>query len=137
MNSRPKIIVSSLDVQRLEKLLEAMPRSAFPGKADLENELLRAEVVQPELLPAGVVSMNSVVQFKVESTGESFTMALVYPKDVDGSTDKLSILAPVGSALLGLSEGDTIVWPRPGGGSLTVRIEKVLFQPESAGQFHR
>lgn len=137
MNKRPNLIISALDAQRLDKLLEALPDAAFPGKAELEAELLRADVVEPADLPATAVSMNSTVRFRVESTGETFTMTLVYPKDVDGSSDKLSILAPVGSALLGLSEGDSIVWPSPGGGSLTVRIEEVVFQPERAGQLHR
>ena len=137
MNSRPNLIVSSRDAERLEKLLEDLPQSAFPGKADLENELARAEILEPEAIPASVVTMNSTVRFKVESSGETFTMTLVYPKDVDGSSDKISILAPVGSALLGLSENDLIEWPKPGGGSLAVRIEAVVFQPERAGLFHR
>lgn len=137
MNTRPKLIISSLDADRLDKLLEALAPTAFPGKADLEAELARGQIVRPEDMPANVVTMNSTVQFAVESTGERFRMTLVYPKDADGSSDKLSILAPIGSALLGLSEGDTIVWPRPGGGSLTVKIEEILFQPEGAGQLHR
>ncbi|MGY6631475.1 MAG: nucleoside diphosphate kinase regulator [Wenzhouxiangella sp.] len=136
-NDRPSLVISSLDAERLEKLLEGLPKSAFAGKADLENELARADIVEPEAIPTTVVTMNSTVRFKVESTGETFTMTLVYPKDVDGSSDKISILAPVGSALLGLSENDQIEWPRPGGGALTVLIEAVVFQPERVGQFHR
>ncbi len=137
MNSRPNIIVSTLDVERLDKLLESLPDSAFPGKAALEAELLRAQIVEPREMPPTVVSMNSTVRFKVESSGEVFTLTLVYPKDIDGSSGKISILAPVGSALLGLSQGDAIEWPRPGGGMLKVRIEEILFQPEREGQFHR
>lgn len=137
MPTRPKLMISSLDAERLDKLLESLPQAAFPGKADLEAELARAEIARPEDMPANVVTMNSTVQFEVESTGERFTMTLVYPKDVDGSGDRLSILAPVGSALLGLTSGDRIEWPRPGGGTLTVRIDEVLFQPERAGQLHR
>jgi regulator of nucleoside diphosphate kinase len=61
----------------------------------------------------------------------------VYPKDVSGDADGISVLAPVGSALLGLSVGDEIQWPRPGGGVSTVRVDEVLYQPERSGELHR
>lgn|SRR5690606_32539124 len=137
MSSKPNIILSSLDVERLEKLIESLPDNAFPGKAALENELARADVVDPRKVPPSVVTMNSRVKFSVVSTGESFNLTLVYPKDVDAAGDKISILAPVGSALLGLSQGDEIEWPKPGGGMLRVRIDEVLYQPERAGELHR
>lgn len=134
---KPKIIISSRDLERLENLLESLPHDAFPGKEDLEDELARAEVVDPKSVPPHVVTMNSAVRFKVASTDQEYTMTLVYPKDVkhDGST--VSILAPVGSALLGLSQGDEIEWPKPGGGVLRVRIEEVTYQPERSGEYHR
>jgi regulator of nucleoside diphosphate kinase len=81
--------------------------------------------------------MNSTVNFVVESTGEEFTLTLVYPKNIDSIGDKISILAPVGSALLGLSQGDQIEWPKPGGGLVTVTIKEVTYQPERAGELHR
>ena len=64
-------------------------------------------------------------------------MTLVYPKDVNGAADRISVLAPVGSALLGLSAGDELDWPRPGGEMMTVRVLDVVYQPERAGEFHR
>jgi regulator of nucleoside diphosphate kinase len=137
MNTRPKVIISSLDADRLDKLLDSLPEGAFPGKSDLQAELERAEIVAPEDLPATVVSMNSTVRFRVESSSEEFTLTLVYPRDMDSSSGKISILAPVGSALLGLSQGDEIEWPRPGGGVLRVRIEDIVYQPERSGEFHR
>jgi regulator of nucleoside diphosphate kinase len=81
--------------------------------------------------------MNSKVRFEVESSREEFCLTLVYPKDTDASGEKISIFAPVGSALLGLRQGDQIEWPKPGGGVLRVRIKEVLYQPERAGDFHR
>jgi regulator of nucleoside diphosphate kinase len=81
--------------------------------------------------------MNSTVKFKVESSSEEFELTLVYPKDIDASGSKISILAPVGSALLGLSQGDEIEWPKPGGGVLRVRIVEVTYQPERSGEYHR
>lgn len=137
MNSRPKIIISSLDAERLEALLDSLPDGAFPGKADLRAELARADIVAPEDVPANVVSMNSTVRFRVESSSEEFRLTLVYPKDMDSSGTKISILAPVGSALLGLSHGDEIEWPKPGGGLVRVRIEEIVYQPERSGEYHR
>lgn len=137
MSSKPNIIMSSLDVERLEKLIESLPENAFPGKVALENELARADVVDPSEVPPTVVTMNSRVRFSVISTGETFNLTLVYPKDLDASGEKISILAPVGSALLGLAQGDEIEWPKPGGGVLRVRIDEVLYQPERAGELHR
>ena len=137
MTTRPKIVISSLDAEQLDRLLESLPANAFPGRADLEAELMRAEVVEPQEIPPTVVTMNSTVEFRVASSSEVFRLTLVYPKDVDASGGTISILAPVGSALLGLSEGDQIEWPKPGGGSLQVLIEKVVYQPERAGELHR
>lgn len=137
MAKRPKIVISSTDLARLEKLLESLSDGAFPGKAELEAELDRADVVEPQEIPSSVVTMNSTVRFRVDSTDEEFCLTLVYPKDVDASGGTISILAPVGSALLGLSEGDQIEWPKPGGGTLQVRIVEVVNQPERAGEYHR
>lgn len=137
MTQRPKIILSATDAERLEKLLEALPDASFPGKAELEAELDRADILDTHKMPPNVVTMNSKVRFRVTSSSEEFTLTLVYPKDVDGSGGTISILAPVGSALLGLSEGDEIEWPKPGGGTLQVRIEEILYQPERSGDFHR
>ena len=114
MNSRPQVVLTSRDLDRLEALLESLPENAFPGKAALRAELDRAEIVEPEQIPPSVVTMNSTVRFGIDSSGEDFCLTLVYPKDVDGTENKISILAPVGSALLGLSTGDEIEWPRPG-----------------------
>jgi regulator of nucleoside diphosphate kinase len=137
VNTRPNIIISSTDAERLEKLLDALPAQAFPGKVELEAELARAEVLAPTQIPPTVVTMNSKVKFRVDATAEEFCLTLVYPKDVDSSGATISVLAPVGSALLGLSQGDEIEWPRPGGGKLKVRIEEVVYQPERAGEYHR
>ncbi len=137
MNTLPGITISSLDADRLEKLLETTQDREFAGKENLEAELLRANIVAPEAMPDNVVSMNSTVRFRVKSTGEVFTKTLVYPKDMDDLESKISILAPVGSALLGLEQGTSIDWPNPAGGNVSVVIEEIMFQPERAGQLHR
>jgi regulator of nucleoside diphosphate kinase len=137
MRIKPNIVVSALDAERLERLLERLSPEVFPGKADLENELERAEVVRPEDVPPTVVTMNSTVRFKVSDSSEEFCLTLVYPDDIDSTGTKISILAPVGSAMLGLSEGDEIEWPRPGGGMMSVRVVGLSYQPERAGDHHR
>lgn len=139
MTAKPEIILSERDAERLEKLLDSFPANAFPGKADLEVELERAKIVDSKDIPPDVVTMNSKVKFRVSkfrvsSSDSEFCLTLVYPKDVDESGETISILAPVGSALLGLSRGDEIEWPKPGGGVLKVRIEDVLYQPDQWGQ---
>lgn len=137
MNSKPKITVSTLDLDRLEALLDATPDRDFAGKAALQAELDRAEVLEPEQMPPDVVTMNSTVRFALQGGSEAFSQTLVYPKDADGSADRISILAPVGGALLGMKVGDTIEWPGPSGKPLAVRIVEIVYQPERAGDLHR
>ncbi|MCE9786433.1 nucleoside diphosphate kinase regulator [Shewanella chilikensis] len=124
-------------MDRLERLLESLPANAFPGHQALEAELERAEIRSSKEMPDNVVTMNSEVRFRMSSSNEEFTLRLVYPKDADGSAGKISILAPVGGALLGLAQGDEIEWPGPGGGMVKVRIEEIIYQPERSGDFHR
>jgi regulator of nucleoside diphosphate kinase len=137
MNTKPQLIISSLDAERLESLLDSLPNSAFPGRAGLEAELARAKIVAPEQIPPTVVTMNSTVKFTVENSNEEFCLTLVYPKDMDTKGGSISVLAPVGSALLGLSKGDQIEWPKPGGGMIKVRIDEITYQPERAGEYFR
>lgn len=137
MIHRPPITISTLDAARLERMLDSLSSSHFPDSDDLEAELDRANIVKPQEIPPDVVTMNSTVTFKIESSDREFSLTLVYPNDANDSTRKISILAPVGSALLGLREGDEISWPKPGGGLLLVRILKVTYQPERSGDFQR
>ncbi|WP_014706390.1 nucleoside diphosphate kinase regulator [Methylophaga nitratireducenticrescens] len=137
MNSQPDIIISELDYSRIENLLQATSGIPANVKMALLTELERADLVAPEQMPANVVTMNSQVKFSVVSTGVTFTLKLVYPKDMDSSGNTISILAPVGSAMLGLKEGEEINWPDGQGGMLQVRIETIEYQPERAGEFHR
>jgi regulator of nucleoside diphosphate kinase len=137
MKAGSELVISTLDADRLEKLLDALPAQSFGGKTELEAELARARVVDPKDIPPNVVTMNSTVRFRITSSNEEFELTLVYPKDSDASGKTISILAPVGSALLGLSQGDEIEWPKPGGGVLRVRIVEVVYQPERAGELHR
>jgi regulator of nucleoside diphosphate kinase len=133
---KPPIIVSTQDADRIDALLSSLPKGSFPGQSLLEAELARAQLVEPQDVPSTVVTMNSTVRFR-NAGGEEFRMTLVYPRGMDEKGGTISILAPVGSALLGLSQGDEMTWPRPGGGDLKVTLVEVIYQPERSGEFHR
>ncbi|GAB2737091.1 nucleoside diphosphate kinase regulator [Melaminivora jejuensis] len=135
MLRKPAITLSSLDMDRIEALLDKST-TPFPGRDQLEAELDRADVLDPKDMPPNVVTMNSTVQFTILETKKSSTLTLVYPREMDGSGDKVSIFAPVGIALLGLAVGDEFEMPSPTG-QVTVRVDSITFQPESAGELHR
>lgn len=137
MSEKPPIIISSQDADRLDALLDSLDAKQFPGRDALLDELQRAEIVESNEVPSNVVTMNSTVRFKTNSTGEAFSLTLVYPRNLDSSGEKISVLAPVGSAMLGLSEGSEIEWPKPGGTMLKVHVDEILYQPERAGDWHR
>ncbi|HEX7815101.1 nucleoside diphosphate kinase regulator [Dyella sp.] len=133
---KPSIVFSSLDVQRIEALLERMPPAEAARYADLASELARAEVVAPADMPPGVVTMNSTVRFEDEADGDIDTVTLVYPAQA-GQPGTVSILAPVGSALLGLTVGQHIEWPMPDGRHRRLRVLAIDYQPEASGDLHR
>ena len=135
MTTSPSIILTRLDVQRLEKLIETLDDS-LPGVIALQEELDRADkIVSHTDVPAGVVTMNSRVHCREQSSGKDYHLTLVYPKDANADEGKISILAPVGSALLGLQVGQHINWPAPGGKTLKLELLEVEYQPEAAGNF--
>ena len=123
---------------RLRRLVEqnAAGKNAKECEA-LEAELDRAEVVAPTDVPQDVVTMNSRVRFVDESTGEEHEATLVYPFDANVDEWRISVLAPIGAALLGLSIGQFIDWPMPDRATKRLRVVSVLYQPEAAGEFHR
>lgn len=131
------IVISSLDLERIEDLLEQPMHRDSPGTDALRAELARANVLDPAEMPADVITMNSVATLIDESSGESREISLVYPREADTATNKISVLAPVGSAMLGLRVGQSIDWKVPGGRSLRLRVTGISFQPEASGQFHR
>lgn len=137
MSTKPSLILTRLDVQRLERLIESLDEKTqdSPGVLALQDELDRAEqVVGHEDVPAGVVTMNSRVHCRDEVSGKDYHLTLVYPKDA-GAEGTVSILAPIGSALLGLSVGEQIDWPAPGGKTLKLKLLEVEYQPEAAGDY--
>jgi regulator of nucleoside diphosphate kinase len=131
---KPKIIISEQDLNRLETMLEHQT-AVTPTMKLLEDELARAEVVNPQEIPSNVVTMNAKVAITIAPSEESVDVVLVYPHDFKGEKGQLNILAPIGAAILGLAEGQEISWPQPDGNEMKVKVEKVIFQPEREGDF--
>lgn len=132
----PPIIMSSLDWDRLDQLMAEPANRRLPVAAALQRELDRARIVEPNEVPPEVVTMNSTIRFMDETSKAESELTLVYPVAA-GAAGTVSVLAPVGSALLGLSVGQTIAWPMPGGRTAQLRVLEVLRQPEAMGEFHR
>lgn len=130
--NRPSLMLTTQDARRLEALLQGAAGRASPMAALLEEELVRADVVDDADIGAGVVTMNSRVVCEDVDSGERHEIELVYPHEADAARGRVSVLAPVGAALLGLSTGDAIAWPVPGGRTLQMRVVAVPFQPEAA-----
>ena len=121
----PSITVSSHDLARLEALLDSPAASALPAAAALSDELTRATVLAPGEMPAGTGKMHSRVECEDAPTGDKHVLTLVYPREANVDEHKVSVLAPVGTALLGLSIGQSIDWDAPGGRKLKLRVTAV------------
>lgn len=132
----PPIVMSSLDWDRLDQLMADPANRRLPVATALQRELDRARIVEPNEVPPEVVTMNSTIRFVDETSKAETQLTLVYPVAA-GAPGTVSVLAPVGSALLGLSVGQTISWPMPGGRTAELRVLEVLRQPEAMGEFHR
>ena len=128
MAGEPSLYLTQDDLEALSRLIDAQG-----GRfARLEGELARAMVVPRNQIPDDVVTMNSRVLFENETTGERREVTLVYPREADIDAGKISILVPVGTALLGLRVGQSIDWQLPSGQMPRYRIIDVPYQPESA-----
>lgn len=130
------IYITELDMQRLQKLLDSMEVSSR-NKAhvrELEEELLRSHIVPSDKIPPDVITMNSRVRLKDMDSGAEMTYTLVYPNSADPSQDKISVLAPIGTALIGYRAGNIIEWKVPSG-VRRFRVEEIIYQPEASGNF--
>lgn len=133
----PALRITPEDMERLRTIVErALESSRAAAAEQLELELDRAMVVPQGQMPPDVVTMRSRVLFEDMETGRRREATLVYPDEASMDQSKVSILAPVGVALLGLKVGDTIEWPLPNARLARLRILEVLYQPEAAGDFH-
>ncbi|MGE5113267.1 MAG: nucleoside diphosphate kinase regulator [Acidobacteriaceae bacterium] len=133
------IFVTEPDMDQLSHLVDGVRqtvgRDPVPVKM-LETELDRAVIVSPFVIPPDVVTMHSRVRVRDLNANQDSTYTLVFPRDADFSHGKISVLAPVGTAILGCRIGDVIEWNVPGG-TRKLRIEEVLYQPERARRVAR
>ena len=133
-----KIYITDYDLKRLNKLLEADYKIDIRDKKylmELENELQQAEVVASKKIPKKVITMNSKVCLKDLDSGKEMVYSLVFPGQADITQNKISILSPLGTALIGYRSGDIIKWKAPSG-VRRLRVEKIVYQPEAAGDYH-
>lgn len=135
MAHKRMIICSKEDYERLRNLFASRFAAAFGDKPYLQSlrgELNVAKIVDPDEVPPDVVTMNSTVRLRQLRTKEVETYTLVYPQDADIAEGKLSVLAPIGTAILGYRVGDCVVWQVPSG-MIRFKIEELVFQPERDG----
>jgi regulator of nucleoside diphosphate kinase len=133
------IYITDYDLTRLKELINAGISVAArdqPLLETLQGELDRAHIVEPSAVPSDVVTMNSRVRLIDVETKEEHVYTIVFPSEANLEEHKISILAPIGTALLGYRVGDTVEWPVPGG-IRRLRIDALLYQPESAGDYRR
>jgi regulator of nucleoside diphosphate kinase len=129
-------VFTNADFDRLQAVLESPRSGPATGAAALRKELQRGKVVSAQEVPKGVVTMNSRVRVRHLDERVSKTYSVVYPADADIGRGKISVLAPIGAALLGARIGQVVEFTAPAG-RRRLRVEKVLYQPEAAGDFHR
>ena len=131
----PRVIyITQQDMKRLRPLIEGVKNSRDDLRG-LQAELAHARVVTPADVPPDVITMNSKARLRDLDTGEEMVFTLVFPGDANVENDRISVVAPIGTAMLGQRVGDEFEWEVPAG-SVRLRVEEVLYQPEAAGHYH-
>lgn len=132
------ICITETDKNRLSWLIETTrERDGVEDREyldKLEHELERATIVEANAIPADVITMGSKVRLRDLVSGEANIYSLVFPRDADFNQGKISVLAPIGTAILGYRKGDTIEWQVPSG-LRRLKVDDVIYQPEAAGHF--
>ena len=131
------IYITDREMDRLRDLLNRA-KDANPLRTDLkdlEAELNRARLVASQAVPGDVITMNSKVRLVDRDTDEELIYTLVFPEEANIGQAKISILAPIGTAMLGHRRGDTFRWQVPDG-VVTLEVKEILYQPEAAGEYH-
>lgn len=127
------IYITKLDKEKLEQIIDEEIFTCVKEEKlfrNLEKELNKAILISPQDLPENIITMDSKAIIQLD--GEEMEISLVYPQDSDWESNKLSIFSPIGTALIGYKEGDTVEWELPNGEKTKIYIKKVLFQPEAA-----
>lgn len=137
MTGNPDIYITEFDLKRLRELLRLAKVSHYRGRDDLKKlaeELDRSKVVPPQEIPCDVVTMNSRVRLTDLESGEETTFTLVFPEDADLEQHRISVVAPIGTAMLGYRVGNIFEWQVPEG-VRRLQIKEILYQPEASGDY--
>lgn len=140
MNIDTPIVVTELDAARIRDLgarLSAAGHAASGLRDLLEQVTQEADIVASPLVAKDVVTMNSTVSFAESATGSAHRVTIVYPWEMSVADRRISVLSPVGRALLGRRTGDASFIDMPDGSSRPIRIGEVHYQPEAAGDYTR
>jgi len=132
------IHITNNDMKRLRELIADARHFKKEDKArleELEKELDNAVVVKAQDIPQDVITMNSEVHLRDLRTNDESVYRLVFPCHADANQGRISVLAPIGTALLGYSVGDVIDWEVPAG-AVKLKVEKIVYQPEASGDYH-
>ena len=137
MSGKP-IYITQFDLERLSKLLREAQYTEYRKSEYLDRlqmEIDRAIVMAPQEIPADVITMNSTVSLVDIDTQEEEIYTLVFPENADRKQGKVSVLAPIGTAMLGYEVGDIFEWEVPAG-KRKLRVAKILYQPEASGDYN-
>ena len=138
MTKESTIYITEVDLARLRKLIEAARDrgidSNTPYMNKLEDELDRANIVDPKEIPMDAITMRSKVRLKDLESRKEMIYSLVFPNEADVDEGRISVLAPVGTAMIGYRVGDIIEWEVPSG-LRRLKVEEVLYQPEASGDY--
>ena len=132
------IYITDFDLERLRNLMgDAKSKAGRDSRhlQELERELDRATVVDSREVPPNVITMNSKVALVDVDTGEKMTLTLAFPSDASMENGRISVLAPIGTAMIGYRKGDVIEWEVPAG-PRRLEVRELLYPPESAGYYH-
>jgi regulator of nucleoside diphosphate kinase len=138
MTKESTIYITEVDLARLRKLIEAARDTGIdantPYLNKLEDELDRANIVDPKEIPMDAITMRSKVRLKDLERSKEMIYSLVFPNEADVDEGRISVLAPVGTAMIGYRVGDIIEWEVPSG-LRRLKVEEVLYQPEASGDY--
>jgi regulator of nucleoside diphosphate kinase len=133
--NQPSIFLTTKDVEKLRDLIREAFHTEYRGSdylKQLAGEIEKASVVEPNQIPSDVITLNSTARLIDRATKEEMVYTLVFPEDADSAQGKISILAPIGTAMLGYKVGDTFEWDTPGGKRI-IHVKEILYQPEASG----
>lgn len=133
-----QIFITDNDARRLGEILGVAGEFKYRDRRDLEalaGELRRAKIVGSQVVPKDIVTMNTRLVLEDLDSRQQMEFTLVFPAEADVDKHRISVLSPVGTAVLGYAEGDVVEWTVPAG-RRRLLIKKVVYQPEASGDFH-